>query len=111
MLETKTKTPSLKVLMSHYVTLALLILLIDKSGLTKTVKTHCKTGLKVIGIIYANEAYGMGTEALLEKEFKEFFKLFPPSCFNDQGVISADIVLKNLKLCIITEDIILMVQE
>ena len=106
MTETKTKKSQQDFLLSYYITIASLIVLIDKSSITNVVKKHCKTGLKVIGIIYANQAYGEGINTLSKKEFDAFFKLFPLAYFNDRESISVSMIVKNLKLCLATDDIV-----
>ncbi|AUP79783.1 hypothetical protein [Flavivirga eckloniae] len=111
MQDTETKIIPYNVLMSHYITLALLILIFDKSGFSDDLKEHCKTGVKVVGIIYADKAYGTGTKALSGKEYDAFFKLFPPAYFNNRGAIPPDMVIKNLKLSITTDDLIHMSGE
>ncbi|TGV01938.1 hypothetical protein [Flavivirga rizhaonensis] len=111
MLKTETQKLSQNFLISHYITLALLILLLDKTTLNQAVKKHCKTGLLAIEIIYANKVYKSGIDALLGKEFDTFFKFFPRSYFDNRGLISAGMIIKNIKLCITTDDIIYMISE
>ncbi|WP_303316327.1 hypothetical protein Q4Q34_05850 [Flavivirga abyssicola] len=111
MLKPESQKLSQNFLISHYITLALLILLLDKTTLNQAVKTHCKTGLKAIEIIYANKIYKSGIDALLGKEFDAFFKVFPSSYFDNRGLISAGMVIKNIKLCITTDDIVHMISE
>ncbi|GAA3595233.1 hypothetical protein Q4Q39_07310 [Flavivirga amylovorans] len=109
--ETETQKSPQNFLLSHYITLALLILIFDKSGFSNTIKQHCKTGLKVLGIIYAHQVYNIGIDALRDKEFDAFFKLFPSTYFNNRGLIPVDMIIKNIKLCITTDDIIHMSSE
>ncbi|GAA3600761.1 hypothetical protein Q4Q39_12345 [Flavivirga amylovorans] len=109
--ETETQKSPQDFLLSHYITLALLILIFDKSGFSNTIKQHCKTGLKVLGIIYANQAYNIGTKALSNKEFDAFFKLFPNTYYNNRELIPVDLIIKNIKLCITTDDIVYMSGE
>lgn len=111
MVETETKKPSLDLLLSHYVTLALLILLLDKLDLSKAVKKHCETGLNIAGIIYADRIYKKGAGALSGKEFDAFFKMFPKEYFNNRESISDDLIMKNIKICMTTNDIVHIISE
>lgn len=111
MSKTKIQKSPQDFLLSHYITLALLILIFDKSGFSNTIKQHCQTGLKVLGIIYADQAYNIGTDALSGKEFDAFFKLFPRTYFNNRGLIPVNMIIKNIKLCITTDDIVYMIRE
>ncbi len=104
--ETKIQKLPHRFLLSYYITIASLIVLIDKSHLTHTVKKHCKTALKAIGIIYGNQSHNTGIHALYTKEFDVFFKSFPPAYFNNRGLISVDLMVKSIKLCMATNDVV-----
>lgn len=87
-------------ILSHYAIIATLIVLLDKSKLTNTVKAHCKTGLKVIGIIHGDLSYNARTKLLLEKEFNGFFVIFPKVYFNNRALIPTVMIIENIALCI-----------
>ncbi len=109
--ETETEKSPHRFLLSYYITIASLIVLLDKSSLTNTVKKHCKTALKVIGIIYEDQGYNTGLGTLSRKEFDVFFKLFPAVYFDNRELISVDLIVKNIKLSITTNDVVHMVRE
>ncbi len=88
-----------------YGIIATLIVLIDKSELKNNVKTHCKTGLKVMGIIYADKSYNTGTHLLYQKEYDGFFTIFPIAYFNNRELISANTIVINIELCVKTNSI------
>ncbi len=111
MIESKNQRPPLNELLPHCTTLALLIELIDKLGLTKTVKTHYKTELQMFGIIYADQVYKKGIETLNNKAFDMFFKLLPKIHFNNRESISVNMIIKNIKLCITTNNILYLNYE
>ncbi len=64
-----------------YGIIATLIVLIDKSELKNNVKTHCKTGLKVMGIIYAGKSYNTGTHLFIPKRVRWVFYHLPHCVF------------------------------
>ncbi|GAA3599936.1 hypothetical protein Q4Q39_11760 [Flavivirga amylovorans] len=87
-------------ILPHYAIIAVLMVLLDKSELNHAVKKHCKTGLRVIGIIHADEGYDTGTNLLLNKEFDAFFALFPKDFFNNRSLIPAIMIIENIEQCI-----------
>ncbi|MDO5978581.1 hypothetical protein [Flavivirga spongiicola] len=93
-------------ILPHYALIATLMVLLDKSELKDTVKKHCKTGLKVIGIIHADDSYNMGTNLLSRKEFDGFFTLFPEIYFNNRALIPAHMIIENLECCVKANDIV-----
>ncbi len=92
--------PSHRDILFCYVTIALLTVLLDKSSLSNAVKAHCKTGLKVIEVLHTDRHYNTGIEALYDKAFDAFFKLFAPVYFKNRGSISIDLILKTIEGCI-----------
>ncbi|GAA3598205.1 hypothetical protein Q4Q39_19680 [Flavivirga amylovorans] len=108
-----TKTEAFKypdcLILPQYSIIAVLMVLIDKSHLTHAVKKHCKTGLKVIGIIYADTNYNTGTNLLSRKEFDAFFSLCPIAYFNNRELIPANTIIENIELCVRTNDVANMV--
>ncbi|WP_303316432.1 hypothetical protein Q4Q34_06395 [Flavivirga abyssicola] len=87
-------------ILPHYALIATLMVLLDKSELNQTVKKHCKTGLRVVGIIHADKSYNTGTNLLLNKEFDGFFALFPTEFFNNRALIPAIMIIENIEQCI-----------
>ncbi|NMH86403.1 hypothetical protein [Flavivirga algicola] len=81
------------------------MILIEKSHLKSDVKKHCKTGLKVLGIIYADQSYNTGTHLLYQKEFDTFFALFPSPYFNNRELMAANTIVINIELCVKTNSI------
>ena len=106
MKKTKTNTLSHSFIRSHYVIASSLMWLLDRSSITNSVKKHCKIGLKVIGIMYANLCYNTGTHLLSKQEFDGFFKLFPTAYFNNRELISVNMIIENIAWCIKTNDIV-----
>ncbi|AUP78232.1 hypothetical protein [Flavivirga eckloniae] len=86
-------------------TIATLIMLLDKSGLTDAVKKHCKTGLKVVPIIYNNPEHDTRKDILSRKKYDAFFALFPDSYFNDRTLITTKIIIENVELFIKTNSV------
>ncbi|MDO5978699.1 hypothetical protein [Flavivirga spongiicola] len=103
--KTETYTLPDSFILPHYALIATLIVLLDKSDLTDVVKEHCKTGLKVIGIIHADESYSSGTNLLSRKEFDGFFTLFPEIYFNNRALIPARMIIENIECCVKANDI------
>lgn len=94
-----------KFIMTHHdITISLLTLL-ERSNLAPEVIQHCKTGLKVIEVIYTDLGYNTGTKFLLRKEFDQFLKSFPNAYFNNRELISVNMIAKNIESCIITNRI------
>ncbi|NMH89192.1 hypothetical protein [Flavivirga algicola] len=92
-------------LVSCYTNIALITMLLDKSRLSSVVKKHCKTGLKVLEIIYAHQVFNTGTNVLSSKEFDAFFKHMPAAYFNNREDISIGTLIKNIKQCIATDHV------
>ncbi len=99
MTTTKTKTPSHQRILNSYVTIAKLITLLEVSSLAPEVKTHCKTGLKVISILYADKHVNSGISNLSNKAFDGFYKHFPDVYFRNRGLLTMDMVIENIELC------------
>ncbi|GAA3626735.1 hypothetical protein GCM10022397_10460 [Flavivirga jejuensis] len=91
--------------MPHYATIATLIALLGISGLNNAVIKHCKTGLKVIAIIYNNPDCNSRKNILSRKKFDAFFALFPSTYFNNRELISSKTVLENIEICIKTNNV------
>ncbi len=106
MLQTKTTQPAQNTTLSYYVKLALLIVLIDKTDLKKQVRTHCKTGLTIIGIIYAEHTYNTITDALLATEFDAFFNTLPAHYMSHRHATPVDLIIKNIQLSIAANDMV-----
>ncbi len=87
-------------ILPHYALIAMLKVLLDKTELTNAVKKHCKTGLKIVGIISANTNYNTGTHLLLKEEFNAFFKSFPAIHFNNRELIPPTMIIENIEQCI-----------
>ncbi len=103
--KTKAYTLPASFIKSHFNIIFSLLMFLNKSDLTNVVKKHCKTGLKVIGIIYDDLNYNTGTKPLSEKEFDAFFKSFPRSYFNHRELIPVNMIFKSLELSIKTNSI------
>ena len=103
--KTETYTLPDRFILTHYGIIAKLILLLDKSELSNAVKKHCKMGLKIIGIICADESYNTGTNLLSKKEFDAFFALFPNDYFNNRALIPAHMIIENIELCVKTNKV------
>ncbi|GAA3633709.1 hypothetical protein [Flavivirga jejuensis] len=106
MTETETKELPYDYLLPRYINIALITSLIEESHLTSAVKEHCKMGLKIIALICADFAYKTERTPLIGKEFDAFFKLFPQAYFNNRELISTDLIIKSIQLCISTEDLV-----
>ncbi len=92
-------------ILPHYALIATLMVLLDKSELNHAVKKHCKTGLRVIGIIHADAGYNTGTNLLLNKKFDAFFALFPTEFFNNRELLPAIMIIENIEQCIKNNDL------
>tara|TARA_R110002049_G_scaffold93815_4_gene231576 strand:- start:44 stop:394 length:351 start_codon:yes stop_codon:yes gene_type:complete len=84
------------IVLTHYMLSASFAVLLENANLSHTAKTHCKLGLKVIGILYADLAYGSGLKRLYQKEFDSFFTFFPGEYFYHRDLISLEMVAKNV---------------
>lgn len=98
-------------ILSQHDTITSLKLLLNKSSLSNTVKEHCSTAFKVMGIIYTDLVYSTGTRLLSRKEFDTFFKSFPAAYFNNRKLISIDTLTKNIKECIETNEVVAIGRE
>ncbi|NMH89594.1 hypothetical protein [Flavivirga algicola] len=98
-------------ILPHYALIATLIVLLDRSELSSKVKTHCKTGLKVVGVVHANVCYGSGTKPLSKKMFDSFFEEFPAIYFNNRALIPAITIIENIERCIKANKIICCVDS
>lgn len=96
---TKTKNSPHHRILSCYITIAKLISLLDESGLSPEVKTYCITGLKVIGILYADKHGNTGIERLFNPEFDAFYKRCPKVYYKHRGLISVDAIMANIEIC------------
>ncbi len=103
----KNKTPiePHSFVLSQHDMITSMILLIDKSSLRNDVKEHCNIALRVMGIIYTDLAYNTGTHLLLRKEFDTFFKSFPTIYYNNRELMSVDLLTKNIKKSIETNEV------
>ncbi|MDO5978790.1 hypothetical protein [Flavivirga spongiicola] len=104
--KTETYTLPDSFILPHYALIATLMVLLDKTELTYAVKNHCKTGLRVIGIIHAHEGYNTGTNLLSRKEFDGFFAFFPAAYFNNRALIPAHMIIENIESCIKINDVV-----
>ncbi len=106
----KIKTPNSpqSLLQSHFIIIASLIILLDKSSLTDAVKAHCRTGFKVLEIMYLDRVYKTGRGSLFKKEFDTFFKCAPSAHYNSRELISTDMVIDNIRACISSNVVILV---
>ncbi|MDO5968474.1 hypothetical protein Q4Q35_01515 [Flavivirga aquimarina] len=85
---------------NHYAIIATLFVLLDKSGLSKTVISHCKLGLRVVATCYDYPEGNSRTKPLSAKEFNAFFSFFPASFANSRDSIPVGTILDALLLCI-----------
>lgn len=106
MTKSKPNTLSHNFILTHNLITSSLLVLLNKSDLTNDVKKHCKMGLKIIGIIYADLGYNTGTDLLSRKEFDPFYKVFPIAYFNNRELISGDMIANNIDLCITANEIV-----
>ena len=90
---------------NHYAIIAILLVLLSRSGLSHAVTNHCKMGLMVLVIIYDNRKYNTGTDALSGKEFDDFFKVFPAYYFNHRDLIPLNMIFKSAELCLKTNKV------
>ncbi len=81
----------------HFVIIAVLHVLLDKTELDNAVKKHCKTGLKVVGIAHTDWAYNTGLNLLYKKEYDSFFRLFPLIYFDHRELIPANMIIDNIE--------------
>jgi hypothetical protein len=86
----------------HYITIATLMVLLDKSALDTKVKKQCKTGLKIIEIIYEDINHNTKTKLLSDQKFDAFFNLFPDAYFKNRALLPANTIIKNITLWITT---------
>ncbi|MEP5341658.1 MAG: hypothetical protein ABJL44_04545 [Algibacter sp.] len=106
MTKIKANTLSHHFILTHNLITSSLLILLNKSDLTDDVKNHCKIGLKVIEIIYADLGYNTGTNLLSRKEFDSFYNAFPMAYFNNRELISVDMIANTIELCITTNKIV-----
>ena len=102
------KTPAVpySLIRPYFATIKMLNVLLDKSNLTNEVKAHCKLGLSAVGIIYTGLSCNSGMILLYQKEFDEFFSLFPKDYANNRGLTPVTMIITNLELCIEVNDIV-----
>ena len=87
------------------------MVLLDRASLTHAVKEHCRTGFQVIEIIYLDQVYKTGRGSLFRKEFDAFFKCSPSARYNSRELISTDMVIENIRSCIVADEIRLISAE
>ncbi|MDO5971023.1 hypothetical protein Q4Q35_14540 [Flavivirga aquimarina] len=85
---------------NHYAIIATLFVLLDRSGLSKTVIKHCKLGLKIVATFYDYPEGNSQSKPLSAKEFNAFFSFFPASFVNSRDSIPIGTILDALLLCI-----------
>ncbi|MDO5969264.1 hypothetical protein Q4Q35_05535 [Flavivirga aquimarina] len=91
---------------NHYAIIATLFVLLDRSGLSHTVTTHCKMGLRAIAIIYDDPDFNSRTELLSAKEFNAFFSFFPAAFFNSRDLIPVDKLFDSVLLSLKSNKVI-----
>ena len=97
-------------ILTHYAVSNSLTLLINQTPLKHEVKSYCKLGLKVIGIILTDLIYDTGTHLLMKKEFDQFFACFPAKFYSyrkeNRKFICVYTVAINIESCIETNEIV-----
>ncbi|MEE9363118.1 MAG: hypothetical protein V3U92_11025 [Cellulophaga sp.] len=103
---TKTSTVPYSLIRLYFASEPILSEFFNKSNLTNEVRTHCKLGLSVIGIIYTGLCCNSGTYLLFNKKFDGFFSFFPKDYINNRELIPIDMIFTNLVLCAQANEIV-----